>query len=102
MFWIFGGIGKYFDTKNFWIYSTLKLYYVSEFAFFHSHCGVSNPNWTEVRHFVKFLEIQLDSCEQSMYCNEAFVGDVMSGLKSFVVKFMIKMSRVKLKNLCTL
>ena len=60
---------------------------------------MNDPNWTEVRHFVKFLEIQLDSCEHSMYCDEAFVGDVMSGLKSFVVKFMIKMSRVKLSTL---
>ena len=28
-----------------------------------------------------------------MFCDEMFVGDVMSGLKSFVVKFMIRMSR---------
>ena len=29
-----------------------------------------------------------------MFCDEAFVGDVMAGLKGFVVKFMIRMSRV--------
>ena len=28
-----------------------------------------------------------------MFCDETFVGDIMSGLKSFVVKFMIRMSR---------
>ena len=28
-----------------------------------------------------------------MFCDEVLVGDVMSGLKSFVVKFMIRMSR---------
>ena len=28
-----------------------------------------------------------------MFCDEMLVGDVMSGLKSFVVKFMIRMSR---------
>ena len=28
-----------------------------------------------------------------MFCDEMFVGDIMSGLKSFVVKFMIRMSR---------
>ena len=29
----------------------------------------------------------------SVFCDEMLVGDVMSGLKSFVVKFMIRMSR---------
>ena len=47
-----------------------------------------------MRHFVKFLELQLESCEKSIYCDELFIKDVMSGLKSFVVKFMINMSRV--------
>ena len=28
-----------------------------------------------------------------MFCDETFIGDIMSGLKSFVVKFMIRMSR---------
>ena len=35
-----------------------------------------------------------------MFCNENLVGDVMSGLKGFVVKFMISMSRVTLIILC--
>ena len=29
-----------------------------------------------------------------MFCDENLVGDVMSGLKGFVVKFMIRMSQV--------
>ena len=29
-----------------------------------------------------------------MFCDETLVGDVMSGLKGFVVKFMIRMSQV--------
>ena len=29
----------------------------------------------------------------SVFCDKMLVGDVMSGLKSFVVKFMIRMSR---------
>lgn len=29
----------------------------------------------------------------SVFCDEMLVGDIMSGLKSFVVKFMIRMSR---------
>ena len=39
------------------------------------------------------MDIQLKSCEESVFCDEMFIGDVMSGLKSFVVKFMIRMSR---------
>ena len=46
-----------------------------------------------MRHFIEFLDIQLKSCEESVFCDEMFIGDVMSGLKSFVVKFMIRMSR---------
>ena len=48
----------------------------------------------ELNHFLKFLDIQLGTCEQSIFCNEDIVGDVMSGLKTFVVKFMIRMSKV--------
>ena len=53
-----------------------------------------DPSWSELRHFIKFLDLQLQSCEQSAFCNEAFVADVMSGLKTFVVKFMVLMSKV--------
>ena len=60
-----------------------------------SYCGIRDPSWAEIRHFVKFLDLQLQSCESSIFCNEDFVGDVMAGLKSFVVKFMIRMSRVR-------
>ena len=59
----------------------------------HSNCGVSDPSWSEIRHFIKFLDIQLQSCEASVFCDEMLIGDIMSGLKSFVVRFMILMSR---------
>ena len=52
-----------------------------------------NPSWREVKHFVDFLNIQLRSCEESVYCNEALVGDILAGLKRFVVRFMIGMSK---------
>ena len=55
---------------------------------------MKDPSWAEIKHFVSFLDLQLQSCERSCFCNEEFVGDVMAGLKSFVVKFMIRMSRV--------
>ena len=45
---------------------------------------------------MKFLDLQLQSCEESVFTNIEFVGDVMAGLKGFVVKFMIRMSRVRM------
>ena len=60
----------------------------------HRYCGVRNPSWSEIRYFVKFLNIQLKSCEESVFTDSEYVGDVMAGLKGFVVKFMINMSRV--------
>lgn len=66
------------------------------------YCGVKNPSWSELKHFIDFLNTQLKSCENSIFTNEEFVRDVMSGLKTFVVKFMIRMSKVRLifKLLC--
>ena len=55
---------------------------------------MKDPSWSELRHFVQFLDLQLLSCEVSVFCNEALVGDVMAGLKTFVVKFMVRMSMV--------
>jgi len=67
---------------------------------FYRHCGVRNPSWAELNNFVKFLNIQLYDCEESVYCNEAIpvVRDVLQGFKQFVVKFMIGMSRVCCKD----
>ena len=62
----------------------------------HRFCGIKDPSWSEIRHFVKFLDLQLKSCEESVFTDRTFVGDVMAGLKGFVVKFMIRMSRVML------
>ena len=44
---------------------------------------------------MKFLDLQLQSCEDSVFTDTQFVGDIMAGLKGFVVKFMIRMSRVR-------
>ena len=58
------------------------------------HCGIIRPSWSEVRNFVSFLGRQLSDCDNSDYCQS---GNVMEqewkGFKSFVVKFMILMSR---------
>ena len=61
------------------------------------NCGVQYPSWSEIFHFAKFLGVQLESCEKSVFSDEMFnVKDAASGFKRFAVKFMIRMSRVLL------
>ena len=48
----------------------------------------------EVRHFLYFLNAQLEDCENSLYCKAQFIQDVLPGFKKFVIKFMLKMSKV--------
>ena len=50
-------------------------------------------------HFVQFLNVQLEACEHSVYCKKDLVEDHnmgVVGFKTFVVKFMIRMSVVSL------
>ena len=47
---------------------------------------------------MSFLDIQLKSCQESVYTRPEVVEDVLAGLKGFVVKFMIRMSRVSSNN----
>ena len=68
--------------------------YATNLNVYNRQCGVKNPSWSELKHFVEFLNIQLRLCEDSIFCNEDIVEDVMSGFKTFVVKFMIRMSKV--------
>ena len=55
---------------------------------------MTDPSWSELIHFVQFLDLQLRSCEVSVFCNEELVRDVLAGLKTFIVKFMVRMSKV--------
>ncbi len=61
----------------------------------HRNCGIEDPSWAELRHFVNFLNSQLQACEESSFCNMELVGDTLEGFRSFVVGFMILMSRVR-------
>ena len=54
-----------------------------------------DPSWAELRHFVNFLNSQLQACEASAFCNMKLVGDTLKDFRSFVVQFMILMSRVR-------
>ena len=59
------------------------------------NCGINDPSWAELRYFVNFLNSQLQACEDSSFCNMDLVGDTLEGFRSFVVRFMILMSRVR-------
>ncbi|XP_026713188.1 E3 ubiquitin-protein ligase rnf213-alpha-like [Athene cunicularia] len=55
-------------------------------------CGKHNPSWTELSNFTHFLNFQLSKCEKSVFCSPA-AGEDFQGFKTFVVKFMIMMSK---------
>ncbi|KAJ7355098.1 hypothetical protein OS493_027887, partial [Desmophyllum pertusum] len=57
------------------------------------NCGIEDPSWAELQHFVNFLDSQLQACEKSSFCKTEFVRDTLKGFRSFVVQFMILMSR---------
>ncbi|XP_077980164.1 E3 ubiquitin-protein ligase rnf213-alpha-like [Glandiceps talaboti] len=57
-------------------------------------CGIEDPSWAELRHFVWFLHEQLQDCEHSVFCNSSLLEDAsLNGFLNFVVKFMIQMSK---------
>lgn len=57
------------------------------------NCGLEDPSWAELKHFTWFLNLQLKDCENSGFCDPNFFGSILSGFKSFIVKFMIHMAR---------
>jgi len=57
-----------------------------------AHCGIQDPSWAELRHFVNFLNVQLRASEQSVFCSDILAPDLPGFLK-FVVKFMMQMSK---------
>ena len=79
---------------------------VVQHFFSYSNCGIPDPSWAEIRHFVSFLNSQLRDCEQSIFCDMKLMRSVLAGpnvlnlegFRSFVVRFMIQMSRVRYRN----
>ena len=55
-------------------------------------CSIKNPSWSIIRHFTRFLSIQLDDCEKNLFCDVQVCGNTLQGLKAFVLKLMIIMS----------
>ena len=56
-------------------------------------CGIDQPSWCELRNFVNFLNNQLSDCDSSDFCKSGLMGEDWKGFKSFVVKFMLQMSK---------
>ncbi|KAK3097976.1 hypothetical protein FSP39_014985 [Pinctada imbricata] len=56
------------------------------------HCGIEDPSWSELKHFVWFLNNQLLDFEVSAFCSLAAVED-LPGFAQFVLRFLIQMSR---------
>ncbi|XP_057716646.1 E3 ubiquitin-protein ligase rnf213-alpha-like isoform X2 [Corythoichthys intestinalis] len=57
------------------------------------YCGILDPSWAELRNFTWFLNLQLEDCETSVFCDAALTGDILNGFKKFVVGFMIVMAK---------
>lgn len=57
------------------------------------YCGIMDPSWAELRNFAWFLNLQLKDCETSVFCDVTFIGDTLTGFKTFVVDFMILMAK---------
>ena len=57
------------------------------------YCGIPDPSWAELRHFVWFLNVQLCDSEKSNFCSASVQAD-LPGFVRFVVRFMIQMSKV--------
>ena len=62
------------------------------------YCGIPDPSWAELRHFVWFLNTQLQDTEKSTFCLPMMEED-LPGFRLFVVKFMIQMSKVTTHNI---
>ncbi|CAG2212872.1 RNF213 [Mytilus edulis] len=60
---------------------------------FERHCGIRDPSWSELYHFVSFLNKQLQDFEVSDFCSLAAVWD-LPGFAKFVLQLLIQMSRV--------
>ncbi|VDH97034.1 Hypothetical predicted protein [Mytilus galloprovincialis] len=56
------------------------------------HCGLNDPSWSEIYHFVSFLDKQLQDFEKSNFCSDA-ARESLPGFAEFVLRFLIQMSK---------
>ena len=71
------------------------LLFIKNFCNFYRHCDIVQPSWAELAQFVRFLYVQLNDCQNSIFCKEEFFGEGAK-FKKFIVEFMIKMSQVRM------
>ncbi|XP_052238404.1 E3 ubiquitin-protein ligase rnf213-alpha-like [Dreissena polymorpha] len=55
-------------------------------------CGVIDPSWSELHHFVMFLNTQLVEFEQNHFVSAEVAGD-LPGFATFVLRFLLQMSK---------
>ena len=58
-----------------------------------SNCGVDNPSWSELNHFITFFSNQMFACDQSDFYRALSDDRGWEGFKSFIIKYMVNMSR---------
>ncbi|XP_052809415.1 E3 ubiquitin-protein ligase RNF213-like, partial [Mya arenaria] len=56
------------------------------------YCGIKEPLWSELHHFVQFLNTQLEMFERNAFVSCAAESD-LPGFRSFVLRFLLQMSR---------
>ena len=54
---------------------------------------IKKPTWMELTHFASFLNAQLLSSERSIFTNAEMTREDLPGMKLFVIKFLIQMSK---------
>ena len=59
------------------------------------YCCIKDPTWSELSRFSKFLNTQLNDCENSIFCKVEVTGHdfYLTDFKKFVVRFMLRMAQ---------
>ncbi|XP_060604557.1 E3 ubiquitin-protein ligase RNF213-like [Ruditapes philippinarum] len=57
------------------------------------YCGIKDPSWSEIHHFVWFLNTQLETFEENSFVGPA-ADQHLPGFGTFLLRFLILMSRV--------
>ncbi|XP_053396017.1 E3 ubiquitin-protein ligase rnf213-alpha-like [Mercenaria mercenaria] len=56
------------------------------------YCGIQDPSWSELHHFVWFLNTQLVDFKENDFVSRA-AADILPGFSTFVLRFLIQMSK---------
>ena len=73
-----------FDPKT---HSEIDLKILVEYS------GLENPSWSEINHFLSFLNNQLIACEKNIYFQSVDLEKSWFGFKKFLIDCLILMSR---------